>query len=78
MDVLDFFSARGGGRGSLRRREGGRIGFLLKVPRGAVSPRREGREGGFGLRDRSHRKNSDRAIGCNVTNGLNAASEGDR
>ena len=35
MDVSDtfyFFSARGGGRGSPKRGEGGGIGFLLKIP----------------------------------------------
>ena len=41
MDVSDFFSsARGGGRGSPSRQEGGGFDFLLKIPgeRGAEGP----------------------------------------
>ena len=39
-----FFSARGRGRGSLRRQEGAGVGLLLKIPGGRVLPR----EGGWG------------------------------
>ena len=46
-DIFNFFSARGGGRGSPRAPRGGGVGFLLKIPRGGggVSRRGRGREG---------------------------------